>query len=406
MRNVFWPLAGTTTMQTVTAMMFLTVPVLAPAMADDVGFQPSHIGLYTALVFLGAMPVSLVMGALTSRFGALRVMQVGMVLSACSLAASTSGILILVLVCGVVLGLGYGPNTPGASHILARVAKPKDLALVFSIKQSGAPMGGFLAGIIVPLVVLNSGGGSGGGGWREALLVSAALGIAAAILVQPLRAKADDDRQPGRRLSVHGVWQQLRLLASHAPLRRLTFASFIFAEAQSCVFAFLVTYLVDHVGLDLVRAGMAFAAMNLIGVGARIFWGWIAGRFVRSAYVLAGLGVASALSVILVAQFESDWPYWGLITIAAAVGATAASWNGVFLAEITRVAPKGQISAATGGSIFFTYFGLVVGPTMFSATIYLSGGYHVGFYAIAVAVLLAALLILPRRDKVSGGVNS
>lgn len=93
---IFWPLAGTTTVQTVTAMMFLTVPVLAPAMADDVGFQPSHVGLYTALVFLGAMPVSLVIGALTSRFGALRVMQVGMVLSACSLAASTSGILTLV----------------------------------------------------------------------------------------------------------------------------------------------------------------------------------------------------------------------------------------------------------------------------------------------------------------------
>ncbi|MFP6705919.1 MAG: hypothetical protein VCE75_07790 [Alphaproteobacteria bacterium] len=50
------------------------------------------------------------------------------------------------------------------------------------------------------MVVLSS-------GWREALMVSAVLGIAAAILVQPLRAKADDDRQPGCRLSVHGVWQ-------------------------------------------------------------------------------------------------------------------------------------------------------------------------------------------------------
>ncbi len=94
--DILWPLAGTTTMQTVTAMMFLTVPVLAPAMADDVGFQPSHVGLYTTLVFLGAMPASLGTGALTSRFGALRVMQVGMGLSACSLAASTSGILTLV----------------------------------------------------------------------------------------------------------------------------------------------------------------------------------------------------------------------------------------------------------------------------------------------------------------------
>ena len=237
-------------------------------------------------------------------------------------------------------------------------------------------------------------------------MVSAVLGIAAAILVQPLRAKADDDRQPSRRLSVHGVWQQLRLLASHAPLQRLTTASFIFASVLSCMFAFLVTYLVDHVGPDLVRAGMAYSAMHLIGVGARTFWGWIADRFIRSALVLAGLGVASALSVVLVAQFQSDWPYAGLVATAAAVGATPASWNRVFLAGIARVAPKGRISAATGGSIFFTYFGLVVGPTLFSATIYLSDGYHLGFYAIAGAVLLAALLIWPRRDKVSSGANS
>ena len=172
------------------------------------------------------------------------------------------------------------------------------------------------------------------------------------------------------------------------------------------MFAFLVTYLVDHVGLDLVRAGMAYSAMHLIGVGARTFWGWIADRFIRSALVLAGLGVASALSVVLVAQFQNDWPYAGLVATAAAVGATPASWNRVFLAGIARVAPKGRISAATGGSIFFTYFGLVVGPTLFSATIYLSGGYHLGFYAIAGEVLLAALLIWPRRDKVSSGANS
>ena len=238
-------------------------------------------------------------------------------------------------------------------------------------------------------------------GWREALLVSAVLGLVTIVLVQPLRAKADDDRQPGRRLSIQGVWQQLRLLARHAPLRRLTIASFIFAGAQACMFAFLVTYLVDHVGLDLVSAGMAYAAMHLIGVGARIGWGWMADRMIPAGFVLAGLGAGSALFVVMVAQLDASWPYWSIIVIAAAVGATAASWNGVFLAEIVRAAPQGQIGAATGDSIFFTYFGLVVGPLIFSATIALSGGYQLGFHLIAGAVFLAGLSILPRRDNLS-----
>ncbi len=393
MRDVFWPLAGTTFMQTITAVMFLTIPVLAPALLDDVGFQPSHVGLYTALIFLGAMPVSLIMGALTARFGALRVMQVGMVLSSISLLLSMIPVLPLLLVCGMVLGMGYGPNTPGASHILARITNPKDLPLVFSIKQSGAPLGGFLAGIIVPLVVVNA-------GWREALMVCAGLGLVGAVLVQPLRAKVDDDRQPGRRISVQGIWQQLRLLVRHGPLRRLTIVSFVFAGVQACTFAFLVTFLVDYVRLDLISAGIAYSAMHLIGVVARVGWGWIADRYVRASIVLAGLGIASAISVIMVAQFDDGWPFWAIVMVSTAVGATASSWTGVFLAEVARAAPSGQVSAATGGSIFFTYFGLVVGPTVFSALIALGGSYQLGFYVIAGAIFLASLSILPRRDKV------
>ena len=392
MRDVFWPLAGTTFIQTITSVMFLTVPVLAPALLADVGFQASHVGLYTALVFLGAMPVSLFVGAYARRFGAMRLMQAGMLISAMGLLLSTTGLLPVVLICGAIVGMGYGPNTPGAAHVLARVTKPKDRPLVFSIKQSGAPLGGFLAGLLVPWVVVN-------GGWREALVVSAALGVFTVILVQPLRAKADDDRRPGGAQSVQGGWQQLRLLAGDPRLRRLTLASFIFAGTQACIFAFLVTYLVGRVGLDLVSAGFVYSCMHLAGVGARILWGWIADRFARAALVVAGLGIASASFIILMALFDTAWPYWSIIAISTAVGATASGWNGVFLAEITRVAPPDQVGAATGGAIFFTYFGLVIGPTAFSILVALSHGYALPFYFIAACVFLAALSILPRREK-------
>ncbi len=392
MRDVFWPLAGTTWMQTITSVMFLTVPVLAPALVDDVGFAPGHVGLYTSLVFLGAMPVSLFMGALTARYGALRVMQIGILCSAVALLLSITTLLPLILACGFLLGMGYGPNTPGAAHVLARVTQPKDRPLVFSIKQSGAPMGGFIAGLLIPWVVVST-------GWREALMVSAALGVITVIMVQPLRAKSDDDRRPGSPLSISGVWQQLRLMAGHSGLRRLTLAGFVFAAVQACMFAFLVTYLVDHVDLDLVSAGFAYSCMHGIGVGARIAWGWIADRFVRAAVVLALLGIASATFVIMMAHFDNTWPFWSIAVVSAAAGATAAGWNGVFIAELTRVAPPDQISAATGGGIFFTYFGLVMGPTVFAALVTLSAGYMLPYYVIGGAIFLAALSILPRRNK-------
>jgi sugar phosphate permease len=167
------------------------------------------------------------------------------------------------------------------------------------------------------------------------------------------------------------------------------------------MFAFLVTYLVIHVGLDLVSAGLAYSCMHGIGVGARIAWGWLAGRFFRAAVVLAVLGMASASFVVMLAHIDASWPFWSVAAVSAAVGATAAGWNGVFIAEITRVAPADQISAATGGSIFFTYFGLVVGPAVFSVLVTVSNGYMLPYYVIAGAIFLAALSILPRRQRPS-----
>ena len=59
------------------------------------------------------------------------------------------------------------------------------------------------------------------------------------------------------------------------------------------------------------------------------------------------------------------WPLWALFAFAMAFGATAVGWNGVFLAEIARLAPPGRISDATGGSAFFTFLGVVVTPPLF-----------------------------------------
>src|SRR3546814_13804897 len=46
-------------------------------------------------------------------------------------------------------------------------------------------------------------------------------------------------------------------------------------------------------------------------------------------------------------------------------GASAVGWNGVYLAEVARQAPKGQASIATGGTLCVTFLGIVIGPPIF-----------------------------------------
>jgi MFS family permease len=64
-------------------------------------------------------------------------------------------------------------------------------------------------------------------------------------------------------------------------------------------------------------------------------------------------------------------------------GASAIGWNGVYLAEVARRAPEGMASMATGGTLAFTFLGVVIGPPIFGALSTWFGTYRAGFMGLS-----------------------
>src|SRR5262249_3434652 len=144
--------------------------------------------------------------------------------------------------------------------------------LVFSIKQTGVPLGYVLAGSLLPgLTVLV--------GWQLATLAGAFVCVALALAVQPLRPQTDRERDPSRVLfSVGHLVRPLRLIFATPAFRRLAFASFVFAGMQSSLSTFLVTYLNHDLGMTLVASGVVLSASQLGATAGRILWGIVADR--------------------------------------------------------------------------------------------------------------------------------
>jgi len=78
-------------------------------------------------------------------------------------------------------------------------------------------------------------------------------------------------------------------------------------------------------------------------------------------------------------------------------GASAVGWNGVFLAEVARSAPQGQVGTATGGTQFFTFGGAMAGPPVFTAIVSATGSYAWGFAFFALVPLVISLRLLAAR---------
>src|SRR5690606_16431357 len=128
----------------------------------------------------------------------------------------------------VFIGLGYGPITPASSHLLAASTPPHRVNLVFSIKQTGVPLGGMLAGVVAPPLTLQ-------GGPYAAILLVAFLCLLFAGLAQPLRQAHDADRVASAPIRAGGLLRPLRLVLEAPRLRRLAGTSFVFSGVQLCM---------------------------------------------------------------------------------------------------------------------------------------------------------------------------
>jgi MFS family permease len=360
---------------------------MAPAAAPALGVAPAAVGYFVTAVYLGSMIGTVTAGGWVGRFGPIRVSQAGLLLCLAGLATAASGSLPAVLAGALLLGLGYGPATPASSVILARAAPPHMLALTFSIKQTGVPLGTAIAGAAVPALVLSL-------GWQAAAL---AIGIACAlcaVALLPIRSRYDADRNRAAPVSLGSAFAPVMLVVRDRRLLELSLVSLIYGGMQITLIAYLVVFLVDAFALSLVLAGMVMAASQLTSVAARIAWGAFADRLATRRATLGLLGLGMGLTAATALAAAPDWPLWMLFAFAMAFGATAVGWNGVFLAEIARLAPRDRISDATGGSAFFTFLGVVLTPPLFHLVLHMTSSYGATYALFGLPALAAGLRLL------------
>jgi MFS family permease len=396
-RTAAFALAITLAIQVFTSLAATATSVLAPEIGRDLGIAPKLIGVFVGLIYAGGMSASLISGGFVERFGAIRVSQVGVLLCAAGLAmvvgyaARPDALVPLLFVAPVVIGLGYGPITPASSQILARTTPKSRMALTFSIKQTGVPVGAALAGALLPALALSL-------GWHTAFLLVTAVGVAIAIAAQLARQTLDAHRIPERTLSVAGVVAPLIELLRTPALVELALSGFVYAALQVSLMSFLVIYLTESLGFSLVAAGFALTAANLGGIAGRILWGAAADLFMAPRALLGLIGVGAGVCAWLTVLFSAAWPSAALIAVSMLFGMTAIGWNGVQISEVARAAPAGQEGTVTGAAGFITFGGVLVGPPTFALISAMTGGYRVGFAIFgALAIASGARLIVRHR---------
>lgn len=392
------PIVAIFTLQTISAFLNRLIPILAPAMSADFGWSGSSIGYLTASNSLGSLLILVAGSAMLRQIGGMRTLQLTLLIGAACMAWLLVPSLAIALTACLFMGLSGGAANPAGSEVLQKYSPPGKRNLMFSIKQAGVPLGGVIAGLLVPILVALL-------GWRIALFVCALIILAPTLMTWRLSARLDETPNRKDHFFHFPTWASLRTLTvplaslrHSAGLMKMSVVGSLFAISQSCWFTFTVIYLVDRLDYSLALAGAVFAVMQAGGVIGRIVLGWLS-DYLRSANAtLTVAAVFSAATTALLGLTSTEWPLWSVVTLAFVAGCSAASWNGVQIAEVARHSPPHMISETSAGSSILVNLTNMLAPTLFALFVASTGRYDYAFICAGACSLLV-LVCLPREQR-------
>jgi fucose permease len=345
-------LAAMTWLQALVALALFAPGAVAPSAHLDI----LSLSMFSTAVFAVGVVTSFLAGGLINHIGSLRMASLcaGAVVASMALAAFGSGPVLLLA--GLCLGLAFGPETPSSTALLGRLVTDERRPLVFSIRQTGNQIGAVCGSLALPAIAV----------WLAPQWSYATVGACAVggiIVFEWLRPRYQGLTQAPPQL---GMRARLALVSADRRLAGLAAASMPFSGMQLALNTYFVTLGVRELGLSHLEAGAALACAQAGGLLGRLGWGFLAMRINSARLVLISLGLGMTLCAAVFGLWGGMLGKSAQYGLAAVFGLTASGWNGVFLAEVARLAPQDRIGETTGAVLTASYAGLLATPVLIS----------------------------------------
>ncbi len=368
------------------------IGVLAPKLASTFDLSRAGVGLLTSLIFLGAAIGSGPAGKLTDRSPPAHVLGLAMggfagAVALFAVAPNRPVLLVAVTLAGIAFG---GINPPTNVIVAGRLARR--VGFFLGLKQSGVPLGGLLAGIVLPPVALAY-------GWRVSVgLASVLCGLAAVgvLLIRNARSLVQP-AAPHRR----GIERR--------QITALGTFGFVMAGSQWAFLTYLVLFLTEELHFGLAFAGLALALAQGLGVCARLIWGWLSDVSGKRLEVLLLMAAMQIVALELLAVLPVQAAVWPMIGLA---GLSVVGWNGAFYGLVAETAGPGRLGQATGRALVLIFAGSVIFPPLLGALVDAVDSWRLlwalcgGLVAIAAIVLWTGLRESTQPVLASAPANS
>lgn len=362
--------------------------VLGPLIIEDLGLTRTQFGALTTAIFvIGGLGAPL-LGPVVDALGGRRVLVVLFIAGGVSwVTMGLAPTFIVLLIGSCFAGFVRGASNPVGNQLIATHAPAQHRGLIMGISKSGAQIGAFGAGVLLPPAAIAF-------GWRGATLGSAGLaviGLILTFLVIPADSSREELRARTRGTSTAQSRELLWWLGGNAALVGFGVGS---------VNAYLPLFAVERLEMSVAAAGAVVSVMALTGIVGRIFWGRQTERFRSPQAALVTLSLLGAVSLLMLSLASAGGQalVWvGAIGFSVSTG----SWIAVGMTTVITQVPVTLAGRVSGVVLGCFYGGFAFSPITFGALVDRTDSYVLAWGMSVVSFTAAAgvALVSHRRSS-------
>lgn len=371
-------------------LVWQSVPLMGPRLIEDLDLSAAQFGTLVGAVGAGNVLLLWIAGHVADRLDARRVLAgAAAAAGAVTMALGVSSGYVMMLLLLTAVGMAVAATISAGGGAVYSAAPPRSRGLAVSIRQTGLPVGGILAAVLVPVLLDVA-------DWRMVFLLEGLLFVFAAGWVVRTPFPAVLPAVAARRPPITGAeWRTLGLLGV---------VGLAFGGAQWGYLGFLPLQMTDRFGRSFELAAAVFLATQVAGLLSRLAVGWLSDRRGERAGVLVLLSVVGAASLGVLSVLPADASLLWLLGSVGIAGFCLLGWNGVLITAFAEASAPERVSLSIGFGLTFVGAGMMAAPVLIGVTGIARSPQL--FAVLAALLLLACLLVLAHTRGVAAASPS
>lgn len=381
--------------QTTATLITYGVGVFALFWKEEYALTNMESGLLVSVVNVGPLFCMLFVGRLLDQYNEKILISISSFLLGSSLLLTNivsgfNGLLFVLLL----IGMFYSVSQPGGSKVILKWFPKENRGLAMGIRQAGIPIGGALAGVLIPFLTVQY-------NMTYAINSIACICIIGGVLFFVFYKEPYVQEEARKGHIKISFWMELKVVICKKELYPIYITGICMISLQMVLVGHFMKFLAGEQSITSIVAGTVFSVMFFSGMIGRIALAAISDVFYKgNRRIHLFIAVCASIGLILLLVMNIHTITSGVLySISALLGFFSIGWFSLFIAEVAELASEESVGITVSVALTLNQIAIIVAPVLFGYIVD-EKGYAYAWLCIVVLLSISAVSLYRRNKKI------